>query len=298
MIEQMAVELLGAVNRGRRKTIGPINVQFPAGYIVALVGPNGAGKSTLLQMIMQIISLDDGEIKWFGETAKDLLRLELKQKIAYVEESPATEENYQTVEEAADFRSHWYPDWDQRRFEELITRFEVPRRERLNRMSKGERRKFEIIVALATRPKLLLLDEPTSGLDPFVWKEMIEELRNCMEREEMTIVLSTHIVEEVKRLADYIVLVHQGQTLGMVEKDTLYGSWKEIWVRGELVGIEEIPEVILCQNDGPSISKLIIRDNGDGWNHHPRLKELQVIKSRGLDLEEILELWIKGHKPQ
>lgn len=297
MIEQMAVELLGAVNRGRRKKIGPINMQIPAGYIVALVGPNGAGKSTLLQMIMQIIPLDDGEIKWFGETADDLLRLELKQRIAYIEETPATEENFLTVEEAADFRAHWYPTWDQSRFEELISRFEVPRRERLNRMSKGERRKFEIIAALATHPKLLLLDEPTSGLDPFVWKEMIEELRNCMEREEMTIVLSTHIVEEVKRLADYIVLVHQGQTLGMVEKDTLYGSWKEIWVRGDHAGIEESPEVILCQNDGPSIRKLIVRDNGNGWND-PRLKELQVIKSRGLDLEEILELWIKGHKPQ
>ncbi|MDQ0089264.1 ABC-2 type transport system ATP-binding protein [Paenibacillus anaericanus] len=297
MTEQLALEFRGAVKRGLRKVIGPIDMQIPVGYIVALVGPNGSGKSTILQMLMQITTLDAGEIKWFGETATGILPTELKQGIAYVPEGSVTEENFMTVEEAAGFRAHWYPSWDHNRFEELVARFNVPRKERLNRMSKGERRKFEIAAALAIRPKLLLLDEPSSGLDPFAWKDMIDELRSCMDGEDLTIVLSTHIVDEVKRLADYIVLVHQGQTLGMFEKDMLYGSFKEIWVRGELAGIEKFAEVISCQDDGPSTKKLIVRDRQDDWSAS-HLKELQIIKSRSLELEEILDLWIKGHRPQ
>lgn len=297
MSQDTVVELIGTVKKGRRKTIGPLNLQIPKGYIVAFVGPNGSGKSTMMQMILQTICPDEGVIRWYGEAHSGELPLDLRQKIGYVPEISATEENYMTAEVAASFRSYWYPSWDEEYFESLMTRFDVPRRERLNRMSKGERRKFEIAAALAAKPKLLLLDEPSSGLDPFAWKHMIDELRKCMEEEEVTIILATHIVEEIKRLADYIAFVYQGQVLGIVEKDLLLGSWKEIWVRNdEPAHINEFPGEVIRQEDGPSISKLVVQEE-------PLLDELyaeqglQIIKSRSLELEEIMELWIEGHRP-
>lgn len=293
---RMAIELAGIEKRGRRKPIGPVHLQIPAGYIVALVGPNGSGKSTLLQMMIRMLMQDTGELKWFGETVAGVLPLHVQRQMAYVPEVSAIEENYVTAEQAAIFRSYWYPEWNQGKFEELMDRLDVPRHERLSKMSKGERRKYEIAAALSTGAKLLILDEPSSGLDPFAWKSMIEELQTFMEQEEATIIIATHIIEEVNRLADYIALVHQGQILGMVEKDTLFGSWKEIWIRGELPWNELSSEVISYQEDGSGIYRLIARQ-GDLLEKECDEAGIKIMKNRSLELEEVLELWIKGYNP-
>lgn len=298
LLEQdIAIELAGVkIQRRRRKTVGPINLRIPQGHIVALVGPNGSGKSTIMNMILQTIQPDEGSISWLGETPKAALPLEVRQQIAYVPENSIHEENIMTADEAARFRSHWYPNWDEVRFDQLMSRFEVSRHDRLNRLSKGERRKFEIAAALAANPKILLLDEPSSGLDPFAWKDMIEELRDFMENEDVTIVMSSHIVEEVKRLADYIVLVNSGQVLGMVEKDALFASWKEIWVRGELDALDQLETDILRREYGPAMTKLVVSESErlELWMDENRI---QVVKSRSLELDEILEIWIQGHTP-
>jgi len=250
----------------------------------------------MLNMMMQTIKPDQGTIRWYGEAYSGELPLTLRQSIGYVPEIPASEENHLTADAAARFRSNWYPNWDEARFNELMERFHVPRNERLNKMSKGERRKFEIASVLASRPKLLLLDEPSSGLDPFAWGDMIDELQACMENEDVTIVLSTHIVDEVKRLADYIVLVNEGRVLGVAEKDSLYGTWKEVWVQGEPEQLSKVSGVAKCHSDGPSLTRIIVRDNKQ-WTDYLTATGTQIMKSRTLELEEILRLWIEGYEP-
>ncbi|WP_334074736.1 MULTISPECIES: ABC transporter ATP-binding protein [Paenibacillus] len=296
--QKIAIEMKGVVKEGRRKPIGPLDLRIPKGYVVALVGPNGSGKSTIMNLLLQTIHPDAGEIAWYGGPANQMLPLALKQRIGYVPENPALEENFLTARDAAEFRSHWYPTWDQKRFETLVDRFEIPCGERLNRLSKGERRKFEIAAVLAARPKLLLLDEPSSGLDPFAWKDMIEQLRSCLDEEDVTIVISTHVVEEVKRLADFIVLVHQGRIQGMAEKDALFNTWKEVWVRGaEPEELAEVPGVLSCVPDGPSVFRILAR-NAAGLEMEESAGTIQILKSRSLELDDILELWIQGHPPE
>lgn len=297
MTERMAIEFRGAIKKRRRHPIGPIDLTIPQGYIVALVGANGAGKSTMMNMMLQTTRPDQGSIRWYGETFNGEIPLSLRQKIGYVPETSIAEESHLTADAVAEFRSYWYPSWDEGRFEELMQRFRVPRNERLNRMSKGERRKFEIAAVLAARPKLLLLDEPSSGLDPFAWGDMIDELQASMENEGVTIVLSTHVVDEVKRLADYIILVDEGRILGIAEKDSLYGTWKELWVQGDAGALGKLPGVVKCNPDGPSLTRITVRDN-EQWKKYLAAADLQVVKSRTLELEEILRLWIEGHKPE
>jgi ABC-2 type transport system ATP-binding protein len=263
--------------------------------VTALVGSNGAGKSTVLQMMMRCILPNEGTISWFGHPP-DQLSMEVRSQICYISELPCSEEDYMTGEEVKQFRSQLYPLWDQQRFQSLIEQFEVPLHEKLNRISKGERRKFEIICALAARPKLLILDEPTAGLDPFAWREMLKVLQNAMEQEELSIILSTHIVEEIKRLADYIVLVHRGNIVGRVEKDTLYGTWQRVWLKGitgkelEQIGIE------LYEEEGAMLQKVTVRES-ELQSLMAKLGGAQIMKQESLEIEEVLKLWIDGQQP-
>ncbi|USB33765.1 ABC transporter ATP-binding protein [Paenibacillus sp. YPG26] len=298
MTEALAMQMIGVRKNGRRKPIGPLNLEIPSGYVVALVGPNGSGKSTIMNLILQTLQPDEGELSWFDRKIGGVLPTELRQLIGYVPEVPLYEENNKTAGEAAAFRAHWYPGWDQQRLEELLIRFEVPEKVKLSKMSKGERRKFEIAAALACRPKLLLLDEPSSGLDPFAWKHMIEVLRSCLEEEEITIVLSTHIVDEVKRLADYIALVHQGEVKGMVEKDALMGCWKELWVRAsDRARLEGLADILEIHEAGPSGWRLRVQ-NAAQLEDILLERGVSILKSQGLELEDILTLWMKGRLPE
>lgn len=295
MTEPLIIEFKNVVKYGRGKKIGPINILFPKGYVTALVGSNGAGKSTILQMMMRCILPDEGTISWFGQPS-DQLSMEIRSQICYISELPCSEEDYMTGAEVASFRSQLYPLWDGQRFEALIKQFEVPLHERLNRISKGERRKFEIICALAAHPKLLILDEPTSGLDPFAWREMLKVLQTTMEQEELSIILSTHIVEEIKRLADYIVLVHRGRALGRVEKDTLYGAWQRVWLKG--VTSEQLQQagMQLHEEEGAMLQKVTVREP-ELQSLLAKLENVQIMKQESLEIEEVLKLWIDGQQP-
>ncbi|CAM3474552.1 ATP-binding cassette domain-containing protein [Marinicrinis lubricantis] len=295
-MELSAVRFRNVKKHRKRLDVGPIHLNIPEGYIVALVGQNGSGKSTLLNMLIQTIYPDEGSIEWFGQSFEQEIPMSLRQQIAYVPELPSTEEYFLTPDEAAAFRAHWYPNWDAERYEEMMQRFEVPRDSKLRKMSKGERRKYEIAVSLAARPRLLLLDEPSSGFDPFSWKKLIGELREVMKEGQTTIIMATHIVDEIKRLADYVVLIHRGQMLGMVEKDSLIDSWKEIWLNADSSVIEELPDVLQWDQETPSTVRVITSDaqrmeqvmKDSGWI---------PLKMRSLELDEILELWIEGHMP-
>lgn len=298
---QMAIEMRNIRKLRRNKTIGPLNLNLPQGYITALVGQNGSGKSTLLNMLLQLTKPDEGEIYWFENKQDNAMPLELRQSIAYVPETSLTEENHWSAEDAAHFRSHWYPKWDAKYFQDLMDKFEVPHHTKLGKMSKGERRKFEIAAALAARPQLLLLDEPSSGLDPFAWKIMIDIIRKYMDETNATIIISTHIVEEVRRLADYIVLMHRGELLGMADKDSLFGAWSEVWVNvvdeEELAELSaELPGAMNFAIETPGVASFIIEQFS---KNEKRIHDLgvKVIKSRSLELDEILSLWTQGHRP-
>ncbi|GAB6928621.1 hypothetical protein JCM10914A_26040 [Paenibacillus sp. JCM 10914] len=295
-MEPSVIEFRNVHKRRRTKTIGPINLTLPQGYIIALVGPNGSGKSTLLNMMMQIVQPDEGEVAWFGNAYPKELPVAIRQNMGFVPEQLSTEELQMTVEAAAAFRAQWYDKWDGYFFDELLSRFDVPRGLRLNKMSKGERRKFEIAAALAPRPKLLILDEPSSGLDPFAWKLLIEQLHKIMKSMDTTIILSTHVVDEIRRLADYVVLIHHGKLLGMVEKDSLLDNWKECWIQGDASIVNELPGIISSkQESAHSISFItteclevekILASAG-----------IPFIQTRSLELDEVLGLWIDGHIP-
>lgn len=295
-MEPHVIEFRNVIKRRRTKTIGPIQLSIPQGYIVALVGPNGSGKSTLLNMMIQTVFPDEGELTWFGESHSKELPIEVRKQMAFVPEQLSVEEQHMTADQAATFRASWYDSWDGYFFDELMSRFDVPRGVKLRKMSKGERRKFEIAAALAPRPKLLLLDEPSSGLDPFAWKQMIDQLHKLMKSIDTTIILSTHVVDEIRRLADYVILIHHGKLLGMVEKDSLLDNWKECWIQGDASIVRELPGIISSRQENATTISFVTTECLEVENIL-RSAGMTFIQTRSLELDEVLRLWIDGHQP-
>lgn len=295
-MEPHVIEFRNVIKRRRTKTIGPIQLSIPQGYIVALVGPNGSGKSTLLNMMMQTVFPDEGEITWFGESYRGELPVSIRKQMGFVPEQLSIEEQHMTVDEAASFRASWYDNWDGYFFDELLSRFDVPRGVKLRKMSKGERRKFEIAAALAPRPKFLLLDEPSSGLDPFAWKLMIDQLHKVMKSMDTTIVLSTHVVDEIRRLADYVILIHHGKMLGMVEKDSLLDNWRECWIQGDASIVKELPGILSFKQETASTISFITTECLE-VEKILQSAGIPFIQTRSLELDEVLRLWIDGNMP-
>ncbi|NGZ77429.1 ABC transporter ATP-binding protein [Saccharibacillus alkalitolerans] len=292
-MDNAVLEWRNVVKKRDRMVLGPLDLKLYEHYITALIGRNGSGKSTLMKLAVQLVRPDEGEVIWFGRPYPGGLPADVRAEIAYVPENFAAEENGIKMDDAADFRASWYPRWDWQRYEELLRRFDVPGGKKLNKLSKGQRRKFEIAAALATRPKLLLLDEPSSGLDPFAWKTMMDEIRRCVDEDGATVLMSTHIVEEVRRMADYLVLVDKGKSLGMLEKDALLERGREIWISRDDELLEELPGIVESSIESEGMVRFVTLDYA---GTAALLDEVGVkpIRVRALELDEVMEHWMNG----
>src|SRR5690606_22798200 len=127
--------------------------------------------------------------------------------------------------EKADFHRRWYSNWNEHVYKNCLNKFSIQDNIRFKSMSKGMRRKYDLTVALSHEPDILILDEPSSGLDPIAWRSMIDIINAYMDQGERTVLMATHIIDEVKRLADYIIFMVDGKLLGMYEKDELLQNW-------------------------------------------------------------------------
>lgn len=211
-------------------SLGPLELSIPKGYVTAIVGPNGSGKSTLFQMIMNTVKPEQGNIEVLGQPLNEENDDELKQQIGYLSEKMTTFDHYLKGSEKASFHAKWYRNWNDDTYRRLLSSLTARDDIQLKKMSRGMRRKFDFTLAMSHHPQLLLLDEPSSGLDPIAWKTMIEVLHQYMENEQNTVLMATHIVDEVKRLADFIVFLIDGQVQGMFEKDELLQSWSTFFI--------------------------------------------------------------------
>lgn len=292
-MEKAALEWKQVVKKRDRMVLGPVDLKLYDNYVTALIGRNGSGKSTLMKLAAQLIMPDEGEVIWYGQSYPQGLPTDVRASIAYVPENFASEEDSLKMDDVAAFRAAWYPKWDWQRFEELLNRFDVPGGKKMNKLSKGQRRKFEIAAALAVRPKLLLLDEPSSGLDPFAWKTMMNEIRRCVDEDGASVLLSTHIVEEVRRMADYLVLIDKGRSLGLLEKDALMDRGREIWIGRDDELLAEMPGVVESAIEAEGMVRFVTLDYAGS---SALLDEAGVkpIRVRALELDEVMEHWMNG----
>ena len=218
------------VERWFRKKPALVDVTFDIqpGTVTALLGPNGAGKSTTLQIAMNLIAPSKGSARTLGVDSRKLAPEQLQQ-IGYVAEGMAMPE-WMTVSQFIEWCRPLYPTWDRKFEAKMWKQFELPKRQRIRDLSRGERMKAALLSSLAYRPKLILLDEPFSGLDPIMRDEFIDGLLELADGEDWSAVISSHDIAEVSRLCDRMVTMHLGKVWLDEDIDSLLARHRRIEV--------------------------------------------------------------------
>ncbi|MCX7045379.1 MAG: ABC transporter ATP-binding protein [Candidatus Sumerlaeota bacterium] len=242
MPENVAIETRRIGRRyGSRWVVRDLDLSIPRGAVYGFLGLNGAGKSTTIRMLMGLIRRHSGEASVLGFDPKRQ-DVEIKRRVGYVAESPAFYE-WMRVREICAFAASYRRDrWDARRADDLLARFRVPPETRLKELSKGQRAKTALVLALAFNPEMLILDEPMSGLDPVARREFVEGVLAEFQEEGRTIFVSSHLVNELSGLVDHIGIIHEGRLLLSRPADEFRAS-----VRRLRLGFDnDAPPAIAC----------------------------------------------------
>lgn len=197
-------------------------LNIPKGCIIGLVGSNGAGKSTLIKAILDLISLDSGEIKINGKSNKNEA---VREDIGVVFD----EIKFPQVFTAKDIRTVLkgvYKNWDDDLYNKYLTQFKLPDNKKIKDCSRGMKMKMSIASVLAHKPKLLFLDEATSGIDPVVRDEILDIFLEFIQNEEHTILASSHIISDIEKAADYVTFINDGKIVFCQEKDVLLDKYR------------------------------------------------------------------------
>lgn len=205
---------------GSHLALDDVSLQIPAGIATVLVGENGAGKTTLIRTLLGLSQPDSGTIELFGKHVRSSGQ-HLRDRIGFVHESNCLYENLSVRELEAVCRRA-YSRWDSQRFNLLVfQRFSLPKDKRVKQLSKGMQTRLSVAVALSHEAELFVLDEPTSGLDPIVRNELYGLLRVELQKENRTMLISTHITSDVESIADQIVIIDKGQIVHSLATETL-----------------------------------------------------------------------------
>jgi ABC-2 type transport system ATP-binding protein len=264
--------------------LGPIELDIQPGYVVAIVGPNGGGKSTLMGMLMNLIQPTFGEITLFGG-AYPGDEVAIKRRIGYAPERPSGYDGL-SPRDLGEFVSRFYPGWDQRLYEDLLADVAIEPDKLFGKFSTGTQRRLTFAIALATGSELLLLDEPTAGVDPFARRQILEGISRFMMDErygDRTVVFATHVMEEVRRIADYVAFLVDGKLLGHFEKDVLLEGWRNFWLDREPEG--GVPGQVELESGNPA---RVVSDSPRETEEALCARNIRIVRSGALDLEEIL----------
>lgn len=194
---------------GKDFALQELDLRVPRGSIYGFLGPNGSGKTSSIRLMMGMTKPSAGEIRMLdGRVPQDLAKV--LAKVGYMPERPHVFDQL-TVREALDFHRSFYETWDAAWAAELQDRLELPSDQVIKRMSKGQAGKLMMLMALASRPQLLILDEPTDGLDPVVRRDIMTTVLDFVSESGATVFVSSHLVHELERICDWVGVVDEGK---------------------------------------------------------------------------------------
>jgi ABC-2 type transport system ATP-binding protein len=200
------------------------SLNIPSGRMVALVGPNGAGKTTLMHLAVGLLSPTAGEINVLGWSPQRNPLLVLS-RVGFVAQDRPMYRRF-TVAEMLRIGRELNPRWDQPGVETRLRRLNIPFDRQVGRLSGGQAAQVALALALGKRADLLLLDEPVVNLDPLARREFLRELVDAVASDGLTTILSSHVIAELERVCDYLVILANGRVQVMGDIDELLSTHK------------------------------------------------------------------------
>jgi ABC-2 type transport system ATP-binding protein len=194
---------------GRKLALDHLDLRIPRGRIHAIVGANGAGKSTLFRILLGFLPPSSGHSRILGHDSQQLTPAH-RGRIGFVNEEH-TLPSWLRVEQVSAMQRQLYPRWNQRAYDEVIGHYHVLPEQKVGQLSRGKRAGFNLALALAQSPELLVLDEPTLGLDVVAKRAFLESLLYGNATEQCTVIYCSHQMEEIERVADNLIILERGQ---------------------------------------------------------------------------------------
>lgn len=210
---------------GKQTALRDVTLDIPAGRIVGLLGRNGAGKTTLLHVAAGLLLPTEGACTTLGIASGKLDTPQLTRLGLVQQEGRYLE--WMTVRQHLDFNASFYPRWDRDLEKRLLEALELDPKRKIVQLSTGDRQKVGILLGVCHRPALLLLDEPISSLDPIVRKRMLDFLLELLREDGTTVVISSHILNDVEKVVDWIVALDAGAIVEDSPFDSLQESFAE-----------------------------------------------------------------------
>ena len=263
---------------GAKWALRDCTLEIPEGTVTALVGPNGAGKTTLLQLAIGLLRPSAGELRVLGHDPLADVSAMLP-RVGFVAQEHPLHRGF-TLAETLELGRRLNPRWDGGMARERIARLGLDPKQKVGKLSGGQQAQVALTLALAKRPELLLLDEPVASLDPLARREFLSLLMEAVSEGGLTVVLSSHIVADLERVCDHLVILSQSRTVLAGEIEEIVASHRLLTgPRSDPATVARVHQVIR-ESHTPRQTSLLVRANGHvydaTWELHP------------VDLEEIV----------
>ena len=260
-MSELALETRGLGKRyGRKWALRDCTLELPVGCVAALVGPNGAGKTTLLHLAVGLTAPTAGSVRVLGTSARERPDLVLP-RVGFVAQEHPLYRRFRLAE-MLKACGRLNDTWDQELALRRLERLRMPLDQRIETLSGGQQAQVALTLALGKRPELLLLDEPVASLDPLARREFLQSLMEAVADGGLTVLLSSHILTDLERVCDYMILLSASQVQLAAPIDDIVGAHRVLsGPRSDVSDVERVHAVVQASHTDRQTT-LLVRANG------------------------------------
>jgi ABC-2 type transport system ATP-binding protein len=294
---ELAIELWGLTKRfGKTLAVDDLSLAVKRGDTFGLIGPNGAGKSTTIKMLMGILRPSAGTARILGRDVAEEA-VEIKQRVGYVPESHFMD-RWMRVKEVIGYCRSAYAKWNDETCCEMLERFELPSEKKVKHLSKGMLVKLSLVLAVSHEPEMLVLDEPMAGLDAVAREEFLDGVLRTVCDRGQTVLLSTHSLDDIQRMADSVGFLCEGRLLVHRNIDQLLAETKRI--RATLANgnpPQQVPANIVWQQvDGRNWLVTVADSTPETLQQISSLDGVENVEVVDIGLEDLFKDFVKGQR--
>jgi ABC-2 type transport system ATP-binding protein len=267
---------------GGTLAVDHLNMKIPQGCICGFVGRNGAGKTTAIKLMLGLLKPTAGSSRLLGCDSAALTPA-IRQRIGYVTEGHRLF-RWMSISELEKFQRSFFPkQWDDKFFADMIEYFNLPKKKKIKHLSNGERAQVSLALALAPNPELLIMDDPTLGLDAAIRRQFLEGMIELIMREGRTVLFSSHILGDVERVSDRILVIDKGVLRANCSLDEFRAAVKKVILSfaGSPPAEVDIEGLLHCRRSENELELILVNTPDEqigNWADKNKAENYQIAK--------------------